>query len=150
MQMHLVDIGARGGGFLLRKGRFQIGDARSRDPRIIFKRPGGLLHRRAELAFEIGNLRVQFLDAGMLRKQRPRLKRKLRPRRHHLLRNATDKIIIGDIGDVRRAAAPQHFADHRRLGLRIRFIGARLREIGVELSKLLAADRHIVGAGQKP
>ena len=103
----------------------------------------------AQLAVEIGKLRLQFLDAGMAVEQRRRLLGELRAQRHPLFGQTADQFGIEHFGSLDRLAALEHFLDQPRLGLRVRFQRAGVVELGVDLAHLLVGQRGVVGADEQ-
>ena len=81
-------------------------DARARDLGVVLERTRELLRFVANLALEVGDLRLQFLDARMIVEQRRGLLGELRPQRHALLVEPADQLGIDHVGlfDRRRPA----------------------------------------------
>ena len=103
----------------------------------------------SDLIVEVGDLRLQFLDARMIVEQRRRLLGELRAQGDALLGQPADELGIEDIGGFDRLAGVQHVADHLGLGLGVGLLRARGGELGIDVAELLRRQRRVVGADQK-
>ena len=100
-QLHVVSAVGRRLPLELVEARAQRLDARARDARIVFQRTRKALRLVADLAVELGDLRLQFLDARMVVEQRGRLLGELRAQRDALLVQPADRLRIDHVGGLR-------------------------------------------------
>ena len=85
-----------------RMAAHQLLDARAGDLRVVFERTREPLRLVADLAVELGDLRLQFLDARMVVEQRGLLLGELRTQGDALLVEAADQLGIEHVGELER------------------------------------------------
>ena len=102
-----------------------------------------------DLLVEVGDLRLEFLDARMIAEQRNRLLGKLRAQRHALLGQPADQLGIEHVGGLDFLAGLEHLADQLGFGLGIGLERARGAKLRVHLAELLGRQGGAVRADQK-
>ena len=113
------------------------------------KRARQLAGLLADLTVEIGQLRLQLLDARMAVEQRRGLLGQLRAQRDPLLRQPADQFGIEHFRGLDRLAALKHLADQPRLGFGIGFQRAGVVQLGIQFAHLLVRQRGVVGADEQ-
>ena len=123
-QLYVLLVGRGGLALELVEAGAERLDARAGDLGVVFERACEPIGLGAQLALEIGNLRAQFLDAGMLVEQRGGLLGKLGPQRDALLGQPAQQFGIRDVGELTRRAGAQDIANDARLGLGVGLLRA--------------------------
>ena len=124
-------------------------DAGAGDARVVLERPHDLLRFADALPVEIGDLRLELLDARVVVEERRRLLSELRAQRRRLLRQAAQQFGIDEVRRFDRLSGLDHDAQQAGFGIRFRFLRSRDRELGIEFAELLVGQRGVVGSDEE-
>ena len=148
-QLHVLGVGRTRLLLHLLQAGAEAFDPAAGDPCVAVERTRQLAGFLAELAVEIIELRLQFLDARMVVEQGRGLLGELRAQRDALFGQPPRQFGIQHLGSLDRLAALEHFTNQPRLRFGIGFQRARIVQLRVELAHLLVRQRGVVGADEQ-
>ena len=124
-------------------------DAGAGELGVVLERTRDGFRLAADLMIEVGDLRLEFLDARMAVEQRGGLFGELRAQRHTLLGQSADQLGIEDVGGFDRLAGAQHVANELSPRFGVGFLRARCGDLRRDVAELLGRKRGIVGADKR-
>ena len=109
-------------------------DPRAGNARVVFERAREALRFGAQLPVEIGDLRLEFLDARVVVEQGRGLFRELAAQGRELLAQPPDQFRIEEIRGFERLARFERVADEFGLGLCVGLLRARGGKLRIEFA----------------